>query len=356
MTETDFCIRNISRDARKLVAKKFYEMHMGISPFPNLSHYTNANINKDAQALCLYAAILWTGVYKNNNIECDGEARKQDENARRLLRERNRYRNLNDEQFDFAIDNIISTEIRNCFAHGNFGISSLESGEDFFVLSPNPSRTIFESQQNIYVSFENAYNAVVDFIEEQSQNAAPEKRFQNIDVPTMLLNLFFCVNGYEINDLGKIDGERFKSLIKALEISLLCADFTWNQNTFYEDYGKESEIFKMITLLRNSVVHGTMQISSDAKTIYIDNAKSTDLRSHSENASNFLMKILVADMEKDITGIGKEADSPAMIEESKKIVQDGFLEESGSLSEILLKAFENFMPDQDEQGQETRNN
>ena len=156
--------------------------------------------------------------------------------------------------------------------------------------------------------------------------------------------------------MGKIDGERFKSLIKALEISLLCADFTWNQNTFYEDYGKESEIFKMITLLRNSVVHGTMQISSDAKTIYIDNAKSTDLRSHSENASNFLMKILVADMEKDITGIGKEADSPAMIEESKKIVQDGFLEESGSLSEILLKAFENFMPDQDEQGQETRNN
>lgn len=337
--ENSIITSRISRDSRKRVIKDYIEMHTPFSPFDNIEHYTNRSINKDAEALCLFSALLWIGIDKSSNVVCDYNARFRDENARRQLHAKSQYRTLTDEQFNDVVAGKIKEEIKNSFAHGNFEVGDSTSGERFFVLSPK--RSPYKSEYKIYVPFQNVCALVLNYINEQIKHVDQEKYFQNIDVPTTLLNLFTYYSSNGNTNQEKIDDHKFKSNLKALEIALLCADFTWNEDTYYDDYGKNSEIFKMISLLRNSMRHETFSISSNAKTISINNANINTPYTHTEDVNSFLFKILAADMAADFMDFGKAEENENVIELAKNVVSEGWLEKEGNMQDILTQILKN---------------
>jgi hypothetical protein len=156
------------------------------------------------------------------------------------------------------------------------------------------------------------------------QKQTQGKMMKEIIIPTtfMALTRFYADQANE-DDENILKGFKKDSLY--IENALLAAMLTYNQNDYYNTFGKESNIFKAVTLVRNSLAHNWMEFSNDgSEQILKDQYKtvSTELKDDFVLVS---MKMDIIDSQMRIKKSNPEAEN---------FIEDDFLNTKFSYEEL----------------------
>lgn len=220
-------------------------------------------ISIHAGALCLYAAALITKIYETNADEIRVESNEREIALQDHIRNLPKYSHLTDEEVKNKAHAMILKDIRNCFAHGNFKIS-YNQNDLYFILMPQ--RKDFDINLPLIISKDSLKQTIMNTISKLSfslllcNNAELRSKVSN-DLNNLLKTLMLPTQMLKIADhyleLGKtnkqlvIDKKRC-NLIKHI---LLVAQITYEQDDYYNIFGKNSSIFEKISLIRNSIAH-----------------------------------------------------------------------------------------------------
>lgn len=300
------------------------------------------DLTMSAGALCLYAATLLSQVHENRTEEIEFEASEREQALKEQIKLNPKYASFSEEQFATMAHNLILKDIRNSFAHGNFEIDyDVYSKRLNFVLKP--VRKDFVVDKPIIISKE----ALMDINRKQlSRKAGPYARMS----PEQLMGKVKSSYGQQLKDFLLMSDmlrlaenylntklkhyERFKpSKGKYLfdYYPLLVSQITYEQNDYYNLFNRDSNVFKQIAYIRNSMVHGGYDVSIvfDQKTEpTISHQNRDDVETESLSKIIIMLRIIrekkwIIDFIRNERGTDKYTQS--LVDELKKVFDNLFV-------------------------------
>ena len=224
-----------------------------------------------AGALCLYSAILLTKIYETNPDEIQLEDSRRESVMLAHLKTLPKHKNLSEDNLKIKAHQNILRDIRNCFAHGNFTINYNSVKDDvYFIL--HPKRKDFNIDIPLIISKNSIQDAIMqsslNFLSSNSENLDPvpnnlNNLLQMLLIPSQLLKIADYYFDTPSSNPFPINPKRHL-LIQHI---LLIAQITYEQDEYYNIFGKSSNIFEKISLVRNSMAHNCFMFTEQAKII-----------------------------------------------------------------------------------------
>ena len=256
---------------------------------------TGTELDIHAGALCLYTATMLTKIYDKSEDESASELGeiKLESNDREIemqniIRSNPKYSHYTEDQVQEEAHKMILRDIRNSFAHGNFEIGYNPYKKNvYFILTPKRKDMdvdipIVISQKSLRESLSGtmAKNAFKYYL--LSDSAKKDVIQTNLNAP--LQSLMIPTELLKITDhyLEKKKRPGVKPVINEkrflfIQYALLIAKITYEQDDYYNIFGKDSNIFSKIALVRNANAHSNLIFSDLAKKItYVDRAKTLE--------------------------------------------------------------------------------
>ena len=298
------------------------------------------HLNMHAGALCLYATTLMTKVYETENKAIEYEASEREQELEQLIKADPKYSNLTEEQIKSKIKELTLKDIRNCFAHGNFEISyDIYTKRLYFVLKPR--RKDFVVDKPIIISKEaltKINHGVLHSMGKSLAKLTKQELLNSVEKDIDLLMKEFLLPTTMMNLADRyLDKDQYKK--KNLEIkdqhyyliqyALLVTKIVYEQDDYYNIFGRDSDIFKRIALIRNAIAHDNFEFANIVKQIeYKDRDKYLN-----ETLKKTTSSLIMADYQKE-TIIKAKADGipeeelNKLIEDLKSYFDELFLSES----------------------------
>ena len=122
-----------------------------------------------------------------------------------------------------------------------------------------------------------------------------------------ICEFFDCINNffYLDNSIRRKSDIMFEeNMYHLIQYSLLASKITYDQNDYYKIFGKSSNVFDTISLVRNSLAHDNIQFVDNAQNVnYVDRD-----RTLSESVALSASKLLLVDMQKQmLMNLGEKA-------------------------------------------------
>ena len=315
--------------------------------------YSEAELSLHAGALCLYAATLLTKIYDKTPVQIDGEFNEiqLESNAREValqsaIRSNPKFAHYSEEQVKEAAHNMLLRDIRNSFAHGNFEIGyNIHTKKLYFVLQPR-RKDVMVSEPIII-----SKNALKKSLAKTLSNTASKyKRFTDLqirstvrtNISTPLQSLMLPSQMLQFADyylekpqrgVGRLSVDPKRYML--IQYALLITQATYEQDDYYNIFGKDSNIFNKIAVVRNANAHDGIFFGSLAKRItYTDRSKTLD-----ETLQKSTSSLLIANtLKESILQLTKEGQNPSAIKELKDRLATEFnflFTEEGDPSELF---------------------
>lgn len=295
-----------------------------------------------AGALCLYASTLITKIYENSPENIKLESRNREIDVQNYIKTCGKFSQLTEEQIATKAHEMIMRDIRNCFAHGNFKISyNTDTKKIYFILSPQ--RKDISINTPIVISAQSLLDANKDFLAKTSfellglsqQEIASNVQnnlnqlLQTILLPSQLLKM---VDNYFANsNTPKTPINEKRYLL--VQYILQATQIVYEQDDYYHIFGKDSNIFERISLIRNSIAHGNFQFADLSQTInYTDRDRSLN-----ETLQKSVISLLTANEIKELIlktlGNGHSPESVQELTDKLKECFDNLFGNDNELSE-----------------------
>lgn len=275
----------ISSQARVKVVNDFFQ-DSNISFDEDISaDYNNFSIHSGA--LCLYAAALISKIHETNPSAIQLESNDREIELQNQIKQSPKYSHLTDEQVASKAHEFILKDIRNSFAHGNFKIYNSAKNGLYFVIQPQ--RKDFVVDIPIVISSNSLKHAIMSTMSELCAsllflNETELKSKLSSDLNSLLKALMLPTQMLKISDYY-LEGENsHKSPFRIdkkrellVQYALLATQITYEQDDYYTIFGKDSNIFERISLIRNSIAHDNFLFGAQAKNVnHIDRNRSLD--------------------------------------------------------------------------------
>jgi hypothetical protein len=263
----------LSKNGRVKIIKDFFP-HLENKINNNI--ITTPNISIHARAFCLYCALLVTKVYENSTDDIELEDNDRELEIQQYIRLNPKHSQLTEDQITSKAHEMIVKDIRNCFAHGNFGINYDDSNNQlYFVLSPQ--RKGLNINTPIIISANSIQDSIIKFGLDYLMSDNNNFEFNTTDnlsnllkmilIPSQMLKIGDYYSNENSESLFLIDPKRH-ILIQHI---MLVAQITYEQDDYYNIFGKDSIVFEKISLIRNSIAHNCYLFANLTKSIhYID--------------------------------------------------------------------------------------
>ena len=300
---------NLSPFAREKVILDFFpEIANKIELFSNDENFNSKSAPLHAGALCLYATTLITKLHETSPLELEPYYKERADALKVQIKNHPKFKHLTDDEIVNFVQNTIKKDIRNCFAHGNFGISyDTNTKRLFYVL--HPQRKDFVCHEPIIISKNSLLSANKKFLnklgkrfmfysDEMLQNLLNRnfnKTLKSFMLPTQMLKLSdYYLGGKKAPYKSQVLYD--EKLYYLIDYVLLSTKITYEQDDYYNIFGKNSNIFDTISLIRNSLAHDNYEFVDLAhKVNYVDKD-----RSLSETVGESAIKLLIVDTQKQI--------------------------------------------------------
>ncbi len=381
---------NINATTRILPeARAFIVGHFMPNENPVEKHCSN-DMPLHSAMLCLYSAMLLLQVQeifpqvheyfsgrKNKEFDCNQRARQ----IRSDIYRKNQ--NLSQQEIDQLAEKQLETEIRNAFSHGCFKFSFDSKSQPVVVLSTNYAGA--NQNASITISFKEIFTTLgghiklqeykvkkmlkdlnesldlqhldkqtfANLIKDESldQQKIEEIKnciFRNIALPKMLQHMtnYFVNRDYQIPE--EIDKKiRNPIYSTCLEIIFMTSLIAYNQNEAYQTLSPDSLLFKKISILRNSLMHGLTNFSDGGLKVSISHGKPKYAGILDEEFDSVLlgMKMEMWSAETEIAKIDKALNFDDLSEEEQYYMKE-ILRSSGITkenSEDLKEIKESFL-------------
>lgn len=326
----------LSSCAKEKIIKDFFPSFAD-EEFLGMQDLDDRSATIHAGALCLYATTLITKIHETNPMDLEPYCTERVQKLKELVKNKPKYANLSEDQLNSFVDELIIKDIRNCFAHGNFEISyDIYTKKTNFVLYPR--RQDFETEEPIVISKNSLINANKKFLQQQGQRLSlysPQRLknevsnnlnsvLQSIMLPSQMMKFAeYYLSSKPQSKTGVLfNGKEFP----LVQYVLLATKITYEQDDYYNIFGKDSNIFDTISLVRNSIAHNSLEFGSLAKQVsYTDRQ-----RSLTEPIQASATKLFIVDSQKEIIKRIQEKNSPesikALSEKFKEIFNFFFVE------------------------------
>lgn len=249
------------------------------------------NLNEKAKelhagAFCLYAATLATKIYETNPEKIDAEYTDRYHELISLIKTSPKHSSLTDNEISNMAKQMIIKDIRNSFAHGNFEISyDVYTKKLYFVLQPK--RKDYISNKPIVISKDALYKLNKNFVENIANKVSYlgrenfrrsfsnnlSSRLKDLMLPVEMLKL---VDHYLYPETRRV--EKYNpnpKRILFIQYILNVTKITYEQDDYYKIFGKDSNIFEKIAIIRNAVAHNNFTFTDDATNIKYDDRSKT---------------------------------------------------------------------------------
>lgn len=338
--------QRIEKGTEEMIIADFWPFEMEDDLVEKVKSFKTKDYFLNATALCLYANLLHTGYFEENDKDEEGKRfvkelkpkySKRKIDAIKSLRTKKDYANLSKEEFEKKIEEITMRDLRNCFSHGNFEIRAKNSiFEAEFVLNPNQSSIV--SDGKIVISFENVFNAIAKLLSERAQeylntdifktiaksikNGDKDalkvedfkkmfeqntgKMLQDVIMPTTLQEMTRYFSGQEYNP-SIFNNKKMEAIY--LRNILLATMFTYNQNEYYNIFGKDSEVFKAVSLIRNSLAHNNTEFTGDGTRQKLKNDYKNKVTEIEDDLLEISLKMEIINYQKKLTKLKPDAEN-----------------------------------------------
>ena len=302
-------------------------------------------LSMHAGAFCLYAAILISKIHETNPDAIEIESNEREIALQTCIRNSSKYKHLTEEQIQNKAHQMMSKDIRNSFAHGNLKINyDFIKNDLYFVLLPQ--RKDFDIDIPIIISKNSIKDAIIQssfnfiFSSEDNLESMINNDLSNLLkltlIPTQMMKMadYYLQSPDHHTDSFTVDPKRYM-LIKHI---LLVTKITYEQDDYYNIFGKDSEVFKTISLIRNSIAHDCFLFTELAKNInYTDQERTIN-----ESLNKSVMYLSAVDKLKNII--------------SSNIAKGRSLESIQELKEKLSEYLQLYFDNIDEASEFTENN
>ena len=342
--------QRISQNARLGIINEFFpEIITDVDDINALEEIDWQEFSCHARALCLYSALLITKLHETEPEKFDAYFDERITDAKKSLVLKPKYASLSSEELDAKINEITMRDIRNCFAHGAFGISfSHNYGRLFFVLYPTKSEIV--SGAPIVISADKVAKQIKEYVGKNSVLYSAivnspikignvlDKSLKEMMLPIQMLKLY-----EHYTDKFKMPKEKTlysKDIYTYIEYVLLSAKITYEQDEYYNLFGRDSSVFETISLIRNSLAHDTAKYENMAKDLSFKD-KHTQTTESIESAT---AKLLILDSQKQVfenvikNGNDIDADDAAAIKQAFVKVYDFLFSGENTFEEIIENA------------------
>ena len=267
----------LSNNAKEKVVLDFFSTFADDETVLNPDLYKSKELELHSGAFCLYATTLITKVYENTE-SLNAHYTERKESYKQLVKNKPKFANLTDQELDTFAQNLIIKDIRNCFAHGNFDISyNLHTKKLDFVL--RPKRNDFITPEPIVINKTDLINANKKFFRTFAEKYVslsvqdlkaqfandPTKPLMSIMIPSQILKLASYYLDNKQTSKSQVLFEKSSSVL--ILYALLATKITYEQDDYYNIFGKESKIFDTIAFIRNSIAHNGVEFENLADTI-----------------------------------------------------------------------------------------
>lgn len=294
----------------KVIFDFFPEVDIADGADENAQELSGREAPLHAGALCLYATLLMTKLHETDPMSLQPQIKDRREALKTLTKADAKYCSKSEQEINEIVDDMIKVDIRNSFAHGNFEINyDIYTGKMNFVL--HPLRRDLITNEPIIIDKNSVLKANQAFLAKKGE----EYQFKMIFSETMfndavsaglsktLKGFILPVQMQKMADyyLGKKPLMKSQVLIDEkmyylIQYVLASAKITYEQQDYYDIFGKDSNVFGAISLIRNSLAHDNMEFVNNATgASYVDKHVSK-----TESIAESATKLLIADSQKEI--------------------------------------------------------
>ena len=335
------CVR-LSPNARIKIMKEFFPVTSEEYTGNNL---TDAELAMHAGALCLYASTMLTKIYDKTDKqinealdEIELESNDREIDLYNYLKTVPKFATYTEEQLKAKAHEMMLKDIRNSFAHGNFKINyNVHTKKLYFVLLPErrgvPVNTpIVISKNSLYKANVKSLTNTAKKYKSFTPTALSDMVKTNLNAPLQSLMMPSSLMKLADHYLGKqnLHGQKLtidQKRARYIEFALLISQITYEQDDYYKIFGKNSNIFNKIAMVRNAHAHNNLVFGSLANRItYMDRDKTLD-----ESFRKSITSLLIANQLK--------TDILPLVEEGRN------MEAVEDLKNQLLQAFDYFFTD-----------
>lgn len=292
----------------KIISDFFPDIAEDMELYENQEYFNFQSSPLHAGALCLYATTLITKVHESSPLELEPYYKEREQGLKSLIQQNPKFSHLTSEEVSNFVKNLIIKDIRNSFAHGNFEISyDIYTKKLYFVL--HPQRKDFICQEPIIISKNSLLKANKKFVNQLGSKYLffNDKMLQNeinnnlnnslkkFMWPTQMLKLseYYLESNKAPTKAQVLFDEKLYYLI---DYALLSTKITYEQDDYYNIFGKNSNIFDTISLVRNSLAHDNYEFLNNAKQVNYQDKN----RSITETIGESAIKLLIVDSQKQI--------------------------------------------------------
>lgn len=280
----------ISNYAEEKVIKDFFPACI-IDDLSSDEDLNSIEMEIHAGAFCLYTATLMTKIFETCPEKIVFEAKDRENALIEAMKSHKKFASLSDEEHLKIAKRMIITDIRNSLAHGNFEISYDKYSKKMnYVLMPR--RKDFIINEPIVISKQALLEANKKFVESISTSIVSFKfkdedskkvlnrseSMKKLVLPVEMLKLseHYLNNKRNLRQKLSIDEKKY-SLIHYI---LMVAKITYEQDDYYNIFGKDSKMFEKIAFIRNSIAHDSYSF-----------ANLTEKVSYDDRDKNFIEKV-----------------------------------------------------------------
>ncbi|MBE6124604.1 MAG: hypothetical protein E7184_03665 [Erysipelotrichaceae bacterium] len=264
----------LSQASRKKIINDF---------FPNVDDdlyvdetLNDAHLSLHAGALSLYTTTLVTKVHENSPDSIKLESNQRELDLQECIKNSSKYSHFTEEEIKNKAHEMLLKDIRNSFSHGNFEISyNIHTKKLYFVLQPR--RLDFDIDTPIVISKDSLKKANINFVRNiafKYQSLNPNQLLNEVDnnLDYLLKTLMLPTELLQIAD-SYLDNKKIQKVTvpeksySLIQYSLLVTLMTYEQDDYYNIFGVDSNIFKKIALIRNSIAHDSYIFSNFSKDI-----------------------------------------------------------------------------------------
>ena len=319
----------------KVICDFFPEIFVDDEATENAQELSSREASLHAGALCSYATLLMTKLHETDpeSLQPNGKARKASLTA--LVKADAKHVGKSDQEIDALVDDMIKVDIRNSFAHGDFEINyDVYTGKMDFVLQP--LRRDYASIESIVIDKNAIIKANRKFLADKGKEFKQCMSFYehiiNEAVTTNLSKTLKCfilpLQVQKMVDYYLDKNPPLKSQVLVddkiyymVQYVISSTKITYEQQDYYEIFGKDSNVFGAISLIRNSLAHDNLEFVDNAKGVSYTDKHVSKTESIAESAT----KLIIADHIKELImqqkqeGKHSDASIDALKEELKKM-------------------------------------
>ena len=329
------CVR-MSPNARIKIINEFFPASAEKIERNSLS---DAELSLHAGAMCLYTATMLTKIYDKSASQINSELNEieLESNDREIalqnyVRSLPKYSHYTEEQIKEEAHKMLLRDIRNSFAHGNFSIScNPHTKKLFFVLLPErkgiridepiviSKNALRKALAKTLVSTAKKYHAYTSSALRDTIKTNINEPLQSLMLPSELVKLadHYLENKQRFEQKLTIDEKR----ANIIQYALLISQITYEQDDYYQIFGKDSNIFNKIALVRNSNAHSGLVFGNLAKKItYVDKNKTLN-----ESFRKSITSLLIANqLKSDIMPLVEAGQNLEYVEDLKNQLAQAF--------------------------------